>query len=102
MNVADQLGLGPTRVAKQNEGQQTWTVYVTPNKLFLPEAKTHHVILTDDQYRRYTEWLGSGQLIQYCLPDLAGSVRELLLSGLTDEDLAGFDDEDDDDEYEVD
>lgn len=69
-------------------------IEVTPPEMFaLP---TQSVVLSADQYVRYRTWYDEGKLIQNALPDLSIVEREILMSGLGNEDflkMAG--DEDD-------
>lgn len=82
MKPLDLLGFGPTRRTEENiDG--TYTVYVKPPKMFnIPEE---HIVLTRDQYSRYLRWLDGELMIQEALPDLNVDQREILLSGLNDD-----------------
>jgi hypothetical protein len=78
-------GFSPSRrVVKSERG---YTVYVRPPRLVgeLPEVS---VFLTLGQYQRYLCWRDGSQLIQEALPDLSPSEREMLMTGLGDEDFA--------------
>lgn len=82
MSVADKLGLGPFRhVEKIDTG---YRITVTPPAFV--GTRPQSVNLTDDQYRRYQQWL-DGELIQRALPDLSGAEREILLTGIGDDDF---------------
>jgi hypothetical protein len=60
-------------------------IYIRPPHFFnLPEVS---VRLTIDQYRRYEKWQSGNGLIQTLLPDLSVSEREMLMSGLGDQDF---------------
>ena len=106
MSVADRAGMGPKREEKQVEGG--WEVYVTPHPMFWggkKEPPKHCVKLTDEQFLKYKMWLGGDILIQNALPDLTASQREVLMSGLGDEEfneLAMEDEEDEDGDGEFD
>lgn len=92
MKPIDRLGFGPTRVVCE-DGEGGYIVMVTPPKLLGPKP-TMHVPLTADQYRRYQQW-EAGELMQNALPDLDAATREMLLTGLSNEDFhkaAGSDD----------
>lgn len=79
----DQLGFGPTRVVCE-DGEGGYLVMVTPPKMLgLP---TVTVPLTADQYKRYQLW-EEGMLIQNALPELSPAVREMLITGLSDEEF---------------
>jgi len=77
-------GFTPSRrVEKTARG---YTVYVRPPKIVgeLPEVS---VALTLGQYQRYLLWRDGPALIQEALPDLSPSEREMLMTGLADEDF---------------
>lgn len=80
----DMLGFGPTRHVCE-DGEGGYIVMVTPPKLLGPKP-TMHVNLTADQYRRYQQW-EAGELMQNALPDLDAATREMLLTGLSNEDF---------------
>lgn len=90
MKPVDQLGFGPKREVKQLDNDQ-WEISVTPPKFMgLPTQK---LVLNKNQYLGYLAWQ-NGQLIQDALPDLTRSQREIILTGLGDDDfnrLAGDD-----------
>jgi len=82
------------RRREEKNADGTWTVHVQPPAMFsLPEQSMR---LTADQYQRYRQWRDSGVLIQEALPELSNSQREILLSGLGDEDFHKFAGDDDD------
>jgi hypothetical protein len=61
-----------------------WDVIVTPPVMLGYPARTIH--LTEDQHERYRKWITStGMLIQEALPDLSPSMRECLMTGLSDD-----------------
>lgn len=80
------------RLISINEGQ--WLVGITPPDFIGGDEVT--VKLTEDQFRRFLQWLDGRDLIQQCLPDLNVSEREKILSGLDDEAFAAACEEDDD------
>lgn len=81
MSVMSKLGLaGPKRTAvEQKDGY--WLVAVTP-PVWSGFDSTSTITLSADQYRRYTQWLETGSMIQDALPELSPSQREILLSGI--------------------
>jgi hypothetical protein len=83
MRPIERLGFGPKRVVCE-DGEGGYLVMVTPPKsLGLP---TVTVPLTADQYRRYQAW-ERGMLLQEALHDLDAATREMLLTGLTDDEF---------------
>ena len=87
MKPIDRLGFGPTRQVCE-DGEGGYLVMVTPPKLLGPKP-TMTVNLTADQYRRYRLW-EAGELMQNALPDLDAATREMLLTGLSNEDFHRF------------
>lgn len=85
MKPIDRLGFGPTRVVCE-DGEGGYIVMVTPPKLLGPRP-TMHVPLTKDQYQRYLKWAKGPLLIQQALPELDNATREMLLTGLSNEDF---------------
>lgn len=85
MKPIDQMGFGPTRNVVE-DGEGGYILMITPPKL-LGTKPTVHVNLTADQYRRYLEWRDTGELIQNALPELSASQREMIITGLSDEDF---------------
>lgn len=80
----DQTPFGPKReVEQQLDG--SWKVTVSPPEFL--GFKPSSIVLTADQYRRYLDWQNTGELIQVCLPELSPSQREILMTGLGDEDF---------------
>ena len=76
-------GFTPTRRVEQvAEG---FMVYVKPP--FFVNAPEVVVFLTSDQYQRYLSWREKGVMIQEALPELSASQREMLMTGLGDEDF---------------
>lgn len=98
MSVADRMGFGPKRETTPN-ADGTYTITVTP-PAFSGSTTTHNVKLSDDQYPRYVKWLHGEGMIQDLLGDLSPLDRELLMSGLSDDDFEAFseDDEPEDDD----
>ena len=80
----DRLGFGPTRVVTE-DGEGGYIVMVTPPKLLGPKP-TVTVQLTPDQYARYLQW-EDGMLMQNALWDLDAATREMLMTGLTNDDF---------------
>ena len=68
-----------------------WRVFVKP-PAFVGNLPQRHVDLTLEQFERYAQWLQGGSMIQTALPDLTVSQREILLSGLGDEEFERFTD----------
>ena len=93
MNVASELGLGPTRIlTKLSDG--TTRLTVTP-PAFLGRPSTH-IVLTEEQVDRYHIWQTTGMLIQEAFPELSLDQREIILTGLGEEDFKEiFKDEED-------
>lgn len=57
-----------------------WLITVTP-----PPASGFgptNTVLTPDQYQRYLNWLQHKSLIQDALPDLSKNQREILMTGI--------------------
>jgi len=71
----------PKREIKANQ-DGTFTISVTP----FGGGKTQTVILTADQKTRYDEWRARTKLIQDAFPDLNDNSREILMSGIGQED----------------
>ena len=84
MKPIDRLGFGPTRVVA-DDGEGGYLLMVTPSKALGPKP-TMTLHLTKDQYRRYKMW-ENGELIQRALPDLTPAEREIIITGLSDEDF---------------
>ena len=78
------LNVGPTYKEKRLE-DGTWLITVTPPTFMA--TKSQQVHLTVDQYKRFKQWLDGGVVIQNALSDLSPSQREILLTGLGDEDF---------------
>lgn len=101
MSIADKMQLGPKReeIELHNHPKYAWEIRVTPNPIF-GVMPTVSVKLTGEQYVGYRKWR-NGMFIQDALPDLPPSVREMLMTGLGDDDFHNFaiaqDEEDDDD-----
>lgn len=77
-------GFMPTRRIEQVE--EGFIVYIKPPGIVghLPEVS---VFLTPTQFQRYQLWHDGLLLIQDALPELSCSEREMLMSGLADEDF---------------
>jgi hypothetical protein len=79
----DLEGMSPTRRIEQTDNG--YIVHVRPPDFMgCPEVS---VFLTPDQYKRYVQWRDQDVMIQDALPDLSISEREMLISGLGDEDF---------------
>lgn len=81
MSIADKLGFGPKRTILRNPDNAGWVVVITPPEFINPSRTSVRVSLSDDQFRRYGDWL-NGKLIQEAMPDLSPSDREKLMTGL--------------------
>lgn len=89
-------GMQPKRRVIETTGTHVTVGVTPPDFMKLPEQQ---LTLTTDQYARYLEWMAGGVLIQDVLPDLTADQREVLLSGIGDDDfhrIAGGDDDEDD------
>ena len=77
-------GMSPTRrVVPLSSGG--FTVFVKPPDFTgCPEVS---VFLSEDQFLRYRQWRNREGLIQDLLADLSASEREMLMTGLGDEDF---------------
>jgi len=73
-----------------------WQVMVTPPRMM--QLPTQIVTLTADQYRRYREWLNGSILIQDALPELSRATREILLTGIGEQEFDDITRELDDEE----
>ncbi len=78
-------GFAPSRRIVLND-DGTYTVHVKPPATVgdYPEVS---VKLTVDQYDRYLSWRERAMMIQEALPELSDSTREMLMTGLSDEDF---------------
>jgi hypothetical protein len=73
----------PTRRVERSPSG--YVVYVQPPLwMELPEVS---VFLTPEQYERYMKWINSQDLIQNLLPDLSDAEREMIMSGIGEEDF---------------
>lgn len=81
----DKLGFGPTREAVKVPEGSLWEIRVTAPAFM--NTPTQRILLTSEQYERYLKWQEGPGLIQDCLPDLSDSEREILMTGLNDEDF---------------
>ena len=84
MKPIDLMRFGPSRAETKNT-DGTWLVTVTPHAW--ANSKPSSVTLSVSQYDRYLQWLDGSALIQDALPDLSDSDREILLTGLDDEEF---------------
>lgn len=85
MKPIDLLHFGPTRTATRRlDG--SYIITVTPSIVTgLPPTT---IQLTADQYRRFhDDWLMGDKLIQDALPDLSPAQREILMTGIGEEDF---------------
>ena len=82
MKPIDMMKLGPQRTSVR-AADGIWTVTVTPPPWTTFAAST--VRLTPDQHARYLTWLAGDALIQDALPDLSDAEREILITGIDDE-----------------
>jgi hypothetical protein len=83
----------PKRRVVETTGTHVVVGITPPAFMALPEQQ---LALTTDQYKRYLEWMTGSVLIQEALPELKASEREILLSGVGDDDfhkITGSDDE---------
>jgi hypothetical protein len=55
---------------------------VTPNKFSGVKNSATVTLISDDQLKRYQNWLRYGTLIQEALPELSKDQREILMSGI--------------------
>lgn len=78
------MGFGPTRSAERVRAGG-YIITVTPPALLNLKGASLH--LTDDQYLRYQAWNEGGLLIQDALPDLTDAQREMLMTGIGDDDF---------------
>jgi hypothetical protein len=65
---------------RTHEGK--WEVAVTPPRESGFNC-TSLVVLSQDQFDRYCQWLDKGNMIQNLLPELSPEQREQLISGIT-------------------
>lgn len=89
----DMLGFGPKREAGQLSTGD-WIVRITPPSI--TGLKTTSLRLDKDQYKRYRMWIEGKMLIQDALPDLSPAEREMILTGIGNDDyhrIAGDDPE---------
>lgn len=77
-------GFAPVREITENE-DGTFTVKVTP-PVFM-QSRGSSVTLTADQFARYKKWRDTGILIQDALPELSAPQREMLMSGLSNDEF---------------
>ena len=88
----DIMNMGPQRTSVRG-ADEVWTVTVTPPPWTEFTAST--VRLTDEQHARYQTWMAGDVLIQDALPDLSDAEREILITGIDDEQSsAAFGDKD--------
>jgi hypothetical protein len=82
----DLNGFTPSRRVERHIDGNGYTVYVKPPKI-VGEYPEVCVTLTLEQYQRYLLWREGPLLIQDALPELSPSTREMLMTGLCDEDF---------------
>ena len=93
MRPIEQLGLGPSYKCVQAE-TGNWEVTVTPPAF--TQLPPNTITLTADQYERFLQWRDGGVLIQSALPELSDGQREILMTGIGDDDFARICDDDGD------
>lgn len=86
MKPIDMIGFGPKREVTRDDKSE-YILAVTPPK-FVGDLPTQFVKLSEDQFRRYKLWLDDGVLIQNALHDLTIAQREIIMTGLGEEDFA--------------
>jgi hypothetical protein len=86
MPLIDIMGMGPKRTERLM-ADGNWEIMTTPPAWVNENAKPARVVLTASEYPAYREWLTGRSLIQDALPKLSASQREMLMTGLTDEDF---------------
>lgn len=96
MSVADKLGMGPKREVKP-QADGSYVIAVTQPMMFFKNPKTTEVKLSAEQYEGYKRWQ-AGELIQDAMPDLGPSQREVLMSGMDDDDFAALAEDADEEE----
>lgn len=89
MKPIDILNMGPTRTVTENQ-DGTYTIKIVPRF-----GSGGSITLNQKQWLGYLAWQ-NGELIQRALPDLTPSQRELILTGLNDEEFFEATYEDDD------
>ena len=77
-------GFAPTRRVERTASGNVVVFVKPPAFVGTPEVS---VLLTPDQYARYQQWREGRLLIQDALPELSLSEREMLMTGLGDEDF---------------
>lgn len=77
-------GFAPHYGYKQIEGGK-WTVTVTPPAF--TELPPTSIDLSEDQFQRFQQWREKGGMIQKVLADLSASQREVLMTGIGNEDF---------------
>ncbi len=88
MKPVDMLSaFAPTRVEHEME-KGHWRIEVTPPAMF--NLPSQSVVLTPRQYERYKLWRDGTFMIQDALPELNPDEREVLMTGLGDEDFQRF------------
>jgi len=80
--------LSPTRSVEHDVSNDTYVITVVPSPLFGYSNVKNKVVLTSQQYVRYTEWINDDLvMIQDALYDLSADDREILLTGLGSEEF---------------
>jgi hypothetical protein len=91
MSIADLVGMGPARVLTKNP-DGSFTLTVTP-----PYALGYRgasINLTADQANRYQyDYIGKNGLVQKVFPDLTPAQREVIVSGINEDEWEEFDEE---------
>lgn len=85
--LADKLGFGPKREAST---LPDGNVRVTVTPPHWTGFQSSSLVLTPDQYERYTHWLNRGGTIMELLPELGADEAEILISGIGPEDWKEF------------
>lgn len=83
MKPIDILNMGPTRTVTENQ-DGTYTIKIVPPSFMGGSGGS--ITLNKKQWLGYLAWQ-NGELIQRALPDLTPSQRELILTGLNDEEF---------------
>ena len=80
----DLLGMGLTRSERYVSERNMWEITIQP-PAWSGLTKAGTIFLTEDQHRRYCQWLKDGTLIQDVFPELSLSQREILISGINED-----------------
>jgi hypothetical protein len=71
------------RVEETPEG---YVIYVKPAPI-MGDFPERNIALTPEQYERYKQWRDGSVLIQDAFPELTPDQREVLMTGLSDDDF---------------